>query len=212
MSKVKKVLGAVFASVGPLIVFVAAEHLLSLRWAIGISTAYTAGEIIWRKAHKQKLDQIFIFTAAMTLGFGAIDLVLNQPVFLKYEAVGTNVLTGIYFGATAFAEKSLIQEAYEKAPGAKPVDADLAAYFRAFTAVWAGYFFVKAVGYFFIARAYDYDHALAIRTVVGNVSMFALVGLSWLCGERLFSLAKRLGLVRISAPSPAEAPPPTPAP
>ena len=212
MGKLKKVLGAVFASVGPLIVFVAAEHLLSLRWAIGISTAYTLGEVIWRKAHKQKLDQIFIFTAAMTLGFGAIDLVLNQPVFLKYEAVGTNVLTGIYFAATAFAEKSLIQEAYEKAPNAKPVDAELSAYFRAFTAVWAAYFFVKAVGYFFLARAYDYDHALAIRTVVGNVSMFALVGLSWLFGERLFGLAKRLRLIRVAEPPPAEvsAPAPTP--
>lgn len=208
MERLKKVLGGVFASVGPLVVFVGAEHLLNLRWAIGLSTAYTLGEVIWRKARKQKLDQVFIFTAAMTLGFGSIDLVLNQPVFLKYEAVGTNVLTGIYFGVNAYAEKSLIQAAYEKAPNAKPVTAELAAYFRVLTLVWAAYFFVKSVGYFFVARAYDYDHALAIRTVAGNVSMFALLGLCWLFGEQMFEAAKWLRLVRIDAQP--EPPQPTP--
>jgi len=197
MSKLRKVLVSVFASFGPVIVFVAAEHLLSLRWAIGISTAYTLGEVIWRKARRQKLDQIFVFTAAMTLGFGAIDLVLNQPVFLKYEAVGTNVLTGIYFGLTARGEKSIMEAAYEKAPSAEPVTPEMEAYFRAFTAVFTFYFFAKAVAYFFVARRYTYDQALAIRTVVGNVSLFGLVGLAWLFGQPCFQFARRRGWITL---------------
>jgi intracellular septation protein A len=199
MQRLKKLVLGAFGTFGPLIIFVAAEHLLSLRWAIGLSTSYTLAEIAWRMWRREKLSQLFIFTAAMTLGFGGIDLVLNQPVFLKYEAVATNVLTGVYFAASVFGGKSLIEAAYAQAPreDKPPLDPELRAFFRLLTMIWAIYFFVKSVAYFFVARAYDYDHALAIRTVAGNVSMFALLGISLVGGRTLLKLVQRVGLFRV---------------
>ncbi len=197
MARLKQILAGVVGSFGPLVLFVLAEHLLDLRWAIGLCTAYTALEVALRKARHQRLDTLFLFSAVMSLAFGAIDLVVQQPMFIKYEAVGTNILTGIFFGGTVFSGRPLIQEFYSKSPDAKPITPELASYFRGFTLVWAAYFFAKAGVYAYLASRYDFDHALAFRAVLGNGSMLVMLVVSIGFGRQLFRVARRLGLVRV---------------
>jgi hypothetical protein len=66
---------------------------LSVRWA--------AVRVLFRNC---------VFSLVMTVLFGAVDLLLTQPTFLRYEAAVTNVATCIFFAAGAFGRKPLIME------------------------------------------------------------------------------------------------------
>lgn len=177
-----------------MVVFVLASKLASVRVAIAISMLYTLGEVAWCRYKRERPTRLFVFTAVMALAFGALDLVQNTPRFLKWESVVTNVITGVYFGATVFSGKSLIQEFYERSQGVSELPRpELAGYFRAFTAVWALYFFVKAVVYAWFAAHYSYERAFALRALVGSVSFYALLGVSTLGGRPIFMLLRRFG-------------------
>lgn len=205
LTRIGTALRGLLANFGPMVVFMVVVRVLSIRWAIALSMLWTVAELAWCRVRKQPPTRIFLFTAAMTLAFGAIDLYQNAPVFLKWEAVLTNIITGLYFGATVFSGKSLIQEFYERSQGVTELPRpELADYFRAFTGVWAGYFFVKAIVYAWLAQRYSFERALAIRAVVGSVSFYALLGVSTVLGRPLFNLARRFGLFAPkAAPAPA---------
>ncbi len=194
MSRLTQALRGLLSNFGPMVVFIVASHALSTRWAIAISMLWTVAELVWLRVRREPPPRLFLFTAVLTLGFGALDLYQQEPVFLKWEAVLSNLLTGAYFAATLRSGRSLIQEFYERSQGVAAVTKpELIRYFRAFTAVWAGYFFVKAAVYAYLAHRYNYERALAIRAVIGSVSFYALLGVSTLLGRRIFSLAQRLG-------------------
>lgn len=193
----RRVLGAlrgVMANFGPMVAFLVASRLFSVKVAIALSMLWTLGEIVYLRVRRERPTRIFWFTAAMTLAFGALDLYQREPTFLRWEAVITNVITGLYFGATVLRGKSLIQEFYEKSQNVTELPRpELADFFRAFTALWALYFFAKALVYAWIAQRYPLDRAMALRAVIGSTSFYAMMALS-AAGRPLFMFAKRMGL------------------
>lgn len=91
------------------------------------------------------------------------------------------ILTGLFFLASLFWGKPVIQEFAEKSGMAtESFVGNRRFYIRWLTKVWVGYFFVKAALYFWLAGAVNLETAMIVRAVTGKFSFVALI-----VGEKL---------------------------
>ncbi len=163
---------------GPLIIFYAANHYYGLKPAIVCAIGFTMVEVLYLLVKKQPFSSFFKFSAGMTIVFGLADLILENPMFFKFEPTVTNLVTAFFFGASLWTEKTLIQEFTEKRDGNKEMTAERIQRCRWLTLIWVGYFFVKAIIYFFVAEKYSIEEALLIRSTYGTISFYILLGWS----------------------------------
>ncbi len=183
------------AEFGPLIVFWALALTLGVKPAIAGSLLFILGDAAWRWRKGLAFTRLYLQVSALTLVFGAIDLVATSPFMLKYEAAVTNVATGLAFVAGAMGEKPIIQEVAEQRGDSVPATRETRAFFRLFTLAWAAYFFVKAAFYVWVVRTFPLLEAMALRSVVGSASLGLMILVSATQGRRLFFLCRRLGLL-----------------
>ncbi|MGO9418356.1 septation protein IspZ [Roseiarcus sp.] len=195
------------AEFGPLIVFWALALTVGVKPAIAGSVLFIVGDAAWRWRTGKAFTRLYLLVSALTLVFGGIDLVSTSPFMLKYEAAVTNVATGLAFVGGAMGRKPIIQEVAEERGETIPASRETRAFFRLFTLVWAAYFFVKAAFYVWAVWTLPMLEAMALRSVVGSVSLGLMIVVSVTQGRRLFFLCRRLRLLpTAAAPS---APPPT---
>jgi uncharacterized membrane protein len=200
MQRLLRFLSFLFESFGPLATFLIVDRYFGLRAAIGASIAFALIEVVALAARKKQPTQLFVMTTLMTLAFGAVDLTLATPRFFRFEAVVTNVLTGLWFGATLRGDRSMLLEFYEKTK--KPEDPsppELPMYLRRLTQVWTISFFAKAALYLALALTLPLDRAIYVRSIVGPATFLIL-----LLGERaarrpLFSWLKERGWLAATA-------------
>ncbi len=193
---------------GPLIAF------LLLNWGFGVKVAIAGtvafvivdgGRRLW--AHLP-FTRVYVMTGALTVLFGAVDLLAANPFMLKYEAVITNVATGVLFAAGARGQKPLLQEIAEQRQGTPfPDRPDVRRFFELFTFAWAVYFFLKAAIYLWMGAILPLAQAMAWRSLVGSLSLAVMLVVSITQGRRLFFLCGRLGLLPVASTSslPADA-------
>jgi intracellular septation protein A len=121
---------------GPLIVFWALALTLGVKPAIAGSILVILGDAAWRWRRGLAFTRLYLLVSALTLVFGAVDLVATSPFMLKYEAVVTNVATGFALLAGAMGRKPIIQEVAEQRGETIPATAETWAFFRLFTLLW----------------------------------------------------------------------------
>jgi intracellular septation protein A len=200
---------------GPLLAFWIANACFGLFAGIAASVAIAITSAVIRYLRHEKLGRIFWFSLGMTIVFGAADLLLRQPIFLRYEAVVSNVVVAIFIGSAAFGPKPIIMEFAERSgrlPKQHPPD--LVAYFRVFTLLWAAYFLAKAVFYVWVARNLSLTGGMLLRLIVGQGSFYLLLGFSIFFGRPFYFFLRWTGLVGLAHrawPPPAPAPDPAPA-
>ena len=200
MARLVAALRFVFAEFAPLLVFWALVSLFGVKIAIAGSLLAILADSALRVYWRRPFTRIYLVVSALTLGFGAVDLCVATPFLLVYEAPITNALTGIAFVFGAFGDKPMVQEIAERRPGADiPQTEEVRRFFRLFTLIWAGYFFVKAAGFLYLAASFPLTQALALRSVLGALSLIVMIALSVSQGRRLFTLFQRLGW--LGAPS-----------
>jgi intracellular septation protein A len=190
---------------GTLILFWVVLYSAGIKPAIAAIVVYILLDSAYRWRRKIPVTRIYVLTSALAVVFGCVDLLAANPFMIKYEAVITNVAAGMFFVAGARGEKSLIQEVAEKR-SSFPDRADVRQFFRLFTLFWAAYFFVKAAVYLWLGMIFPLERALALRTVLGGVSLACMFAISFLLGRPLFFLCRRLGLLPV-----VETDPPAPA-
>lgn len=163
-----------------------------LRAAIAATLVVVVADGARRLIRRRPMTRIWMLSSALALAGGAIDLRAATPFMIRYEAVGTNLLTGLVFLIGTFGTRPLVQEVAEGWHGAPfdPGQPGLRAFFRAFTLVWAGYFVLKAGVYLWLATELPLERALALRSVIGTASLVAMILLSRR-GPALFRLARR---------------------
>ena len=187
------------AEFGPLIAFWVTNAAFGLKPAIAVSMVVALAELARFTVRRETPGHFFLFSVAMTLLFGTVDLLLTQPKFLAYESVVTNLATAVFFGVTAFGRKPLIFQFAERSgrlSGNRPPD--LVPFFRVFTLVWAGYFVAKAALYGWMAGRFDLRDATAIRMVVGPASFYALLGVSMFGGRTIYRIMRWSGALAIA--------------
>ncbi len=195
MSKLAAAARFVLGEFGPLILFWALALTLGVKPAIAGSILFILGDAAWRRRTGAAFTRLYLLVSALTLAFGAIDLVSASPFMLKYEAAVTNVATGFAFVIGAIGKKPIIQEVAEQRGESVPATAETRAFFRLFTLAWAAYFFVKAAFYVWIVWNMPLLQAMAVRSLIGSISLGLMIAVSVTQGRRLFFLCRRLGLL-----------------
>lgn len=199
--RIKAVAGFVMAEFSPLIGFLVLSWTFGLKVAIAGTVAIVMVDTSWRLWKRVPFTRTYILFVALTVGFGVIDLLSAVPFMLKYEAVITNAITAGVFVLGAAGPKPLVQEVAEQREG-RPFSSDAARiFFRWFTLVWAAYFLLKAAFYFWMAWTLPMAEALAVRSLVGSLSLGVLLLLSYTQGRRLFYLCQRWGLLPAVPPA-----------
>ena len=183
------------AEFGPLIVFWALAATLGVKPAILGSILFILGDAGWRWRKGLAFTRLYLLISGLTLVFGLIDLAATSPFMLKYEAVVSNLAVGFAFVAGALGEKPILQEVAEQRGESFNATSEVRAFFRLFTLVWAGYFFLKAAFYVWIVWTLPMLEAMALRSVIGSVTLGLMIALSVTQGRRLFFLCRRLGLL-----------------
>ena len=159
------------------------------------SILFIVADAAWRWRKRLAFTRLYLLVSSLTLVFGFIDLASTSPFMLKYEAVITNAVTGLAFVAGALGEKPIIQEVAEQRGENFVATQEVRAFFRLFTLVWAAYFFIKTGFYLWAVWTLPMLEAMALRSIVGGVSLAAMIALSTTQGRRLFFLCRRLGLL-----------------
>jgi uncharacterized membrane protein len=186
----------VLADFGPLLMFWGLDLAFGLKPAIAGSVLFILADSLWRWRRKLPFTRIYILASVLTVVFGSVDLLSATPFMLKFEAVFTNAFTGLAFVAGARGPRPLIMELAEQRQGSPfPERPDVTRFFRLFTLVWAGYFFVKAACYVAVALLMPLTQAMLVRSVVGSASMALMVAVSATQGRRIFRLCQWMGLL-----------------
>ena len=206
MSRIASIAKFVVFELGPLLLFWILVSTAGLRWAIAGSIAAIIADALWRRWNNVAFTRLYLLISAMTLAFGAIDLLSVSPFMLKYESVATNLATAAAFVVGALGEKPLIQDVAEQRQGeAFQPTPEIQQFFRLFTLAWAVYFVAKAALYFWFARTMPLLEAMAFRSAIGGASLGVMILISATQGRRLFFLCRRLGF--LPKPPPSEKPP-----
>lgn len=195
MSRLAAVARFALAEFGPLIVFWALAAWLGVKPAILGSILFIVADAAWRWLGGLTFTRLYLLVSALTLVFGLIDLASTSPFMLKYEAAISNAATGLVFFAGALGDKPIMQEAAEQRGHSFVVTKEIRAFFRLFTLVWAAYFFLKAALFAWMAWTMPMLEAMALRSVIGGVSLGLMIAISVTQGRRLFFLCRRLRLL-----------------
>jgi len=193
-ARLKELLSYVSADFGPLIVFWSFDIAFGIKAAIGAAVAFIILDALWRLIRKKPFTAAYLISSALTILFGAIDLLSDNPYMLKYEAVILNIFTGLIFVAGAWGERPILMEiAAQRSKDPIPDNPIVIKLFRGFTILWAGYFLGKAALYFYLGQIMSMERALAIRSAIGTTSLIAMIVLSVVGGKALYTLCERRG-------------------
>jgi len=161
-------------SFGPLVVFVALEHGVSLLAAI-VSSIVTGALLVALQIKRDgKVSPFTAYVAASVAVFGALDLRYRTGFFVKIEPALGNVLTGLFFLGTVALGRALLVELVEKQRG-EPLTEKGRAYVRGLTIAWGLFFFVRASAYVWMAYHLTIDQALAVRSVASPASFGVMI-------------------------------------
>jgi intracellular septation protein A len=203
LSRIVGIAKFIVSEFGPLAVFWILSLTAGIKPAIAGSILVIVVDSLWRWRRGIAFTRLYKLTSALTLVFGAVDLMSATPFLLKYEAVVTNLATCGAFVVGAFGAKPLIQEVAEQRQGAPfPGGEEIRRFFQIFTLFWAAYFLLKAMFYFWLAWTLPMAEAMAWRSVLGGASLGLMIAFSATQGRRMFLLLRRLGWL----PPPASAP------
>jgi intracellular septation protein A len=195
MEMIKRLLAFALSNFGPLIVFYGVNSFYGIRVAVIASITFSFLEIIYKLIKKTPFSGFFKFSVCITVVFGILDLCIQTPIFFKYEAAITNIITGIYFGMTLKGSRSFIQEWIEKKNGKPLTSPNSILRARILTVVWTSYFFIKAGFYTYIGANYSIEEAMLIRTGAGTISFYALLGVSIFFGRPILNFFQKRGLL-----------------
>ncbi len=168
----------VVESFGPLIVFVALEHAVSLLAAIVSSIVTGVILVALQVVRDRKVSPFTAYVAVSVAVFGVLDLKYQSGFFVKLEPALGNTFTGLFFVGTALVGRPVILELAQK-QRKEPFTERGVAYLRGLTIAWGVFFFARATAYMWMAYHLTIDQALAIRSVAGPLSFGVMIAGEW---------------------------------
>lgn len=196
MHKVINVLKFILNEIGPFLAFYIIDHFWGNRVALVVSITLVIAEFLWKKYKKQKITMLFYAFNSVIIVFGFLEILNIETNIYQFEALLTNLFIAIFWGASVFKEKSIVQEIAES-QGRTSVETseDKRFFFNIFTLFWAFHFLSKGIFYFWIYQNPSIDHPLIVRLVVGKVSFWVMMGGSILLPEKIWVIMNKLRLL-----------------
>lgn len=181
---------------GVLILFQLTKYFWGLKWAIGVSMTYAVAEIVWLKIRKRTISPFMLFSTAVVLIFGALDLQLSNDFFMKLESGLMNLMMAGMFGVSLFREKSIVEELAEhQGRVSKEKTPDKTFFFRVITTIWFLYYILRAVGFTWMNFAMADGESFIVKTLLGSASFYVLLAASIGLSQQLWNLLLKLRLM-----------------
>jgi intracellular septation protein A len=189
-----RMIGYMGREFGPLLAFLILNSFIGLKPAIAVSLVWTIVEVIVLVWSRSKPTTLFVVSSSVAICFGILDLSLSGPFFLKIEVGVVNSAFAAMFGLSLFRERSVIQEIAERRERSLPEKdpEDRKFFFRCWTAIWCSYYLVRAIVFTSLNFTSNFPHSLLIRTGLGTVSFWALLGTSIFLSRPLWRLLVHL--------------------
>ncbi len=195
MNKFKIFLKFILSNFGPIIGFYLVNQLWGMKVGVFASIILVIAEYLWLKHKDESISTFFYFSSGMIILFGVIDLIIQKPLFIKFEASITNLFFALFFGHSIFKEKSLIQEIAETQKKTSETQSeDKKFYFKIMTCFWSIYFLGKSIFYLWINLNASLNEGLLIRMIVGKVSLWIMLFISVGLSRQIWKLFEKLKL------------------
>lgn len=195
MNKVKKLTIFILKNFGPIVGFYILNHFLGYRIATIVSLVLVLIDYLVLKFRKERITMLFWAFNSVIVVFGVLDLLLSNQLFIKYEAFLTNTIVAIFWAASIFKDKSIVQEIAESQGRVDPIQsADKRFFFNAFTIFWSVYFLAKGIFYLWTYQNTNMDSALMVRIFVGKISLWIMIGISTLLPRKVWKCMECLKL------------------
>ena len=179
MDRVQNFLKFILSNFGPLIGFYFVNQFWGLKAAVVASLVLGFGEFLWLKRKNEKITAFFYFSSGLIILFGTLDLLVKEPLFIKFEASITNLFFAIFFALSLFKDKSIVQQFAETQKKIlEEQSEDKKFFFQVFTLFWCFYFVSKALLYLWINFNSSLNEGLMIRMIVGKISFWGMMVIS----------------------------------
>lgn len=193
VERIKTFLFFVLKNFGPILGFYILNHFLGYRIATIASLLLVLLDYVLLKKRKEKLTMLFWALNSVIVVFGILDLFLSNQLFIKYEAFLTNTIIAIFWTASLFKEKSIVQEIAESQGRIDPTQSvDKKYFFNIFTILWSSYFFLKGIFYLWTYQNSSFENALMVRIFIGKISLWIMIGISTLLPKKIWKFMEWL--------------------
>jgi intracellular septation protein len=120
----------------PIVIFAAAYWARGMYVATAALMIATAVQVAYQWIRHRKVNKMLIVSSLLVAFFGALTLILRNPLFIKWKLTTVYWLFAAAFAGTQFAKKTLAEVALGQA-----IKLD-AAFWRKLNIIWAVVFFV----------------------------------------------------------------------
>lgn len=193
MKKVKTLVIFILKNFGPIAGFYILNYFFGYRIATIVSLILVLLDYILIKFRKEKITMLFWAFNSVIIVFGVLDLLLSNQLFIMYEAFLTNTIIAIFWSASIFKDKSIVQEIAESQGRIDPIQSlDKRFFFNVFTIFWSVYFLLKGIFYLWTYRNTNMDSALMVRIFVGKISLWVMLGISTLLPRKIWKFMEWL--------------------
>ena len=159
------------------LVFYIAYYLYGSKAAIGFAVLSIFVQSFFNGIYRLKISPFFLVASVFTVGFGSIDLMIQNPTFYRFEPFAQNFLIASLFLFTFWARFPLFNYLAESLP--KKIRPNLSnrvpAYFRKLTLIWAVYLYFKAAVFFYLAFRVDLGKLILLRSLIGGGTLLIMV-------------------------------------
>lgn len=202
MKRIKILARYLIINFGPVLAFYFINHFYGLRAAVVGGLLVTIIEVVRFRLRREKMSKFFIFSVSITLIFGLIDLIVKEPVFFKFEAGLINLVFALFFAASLFQKKPIVQEFAEQQGRIDSLESeDRTFFFRFMTIFWSLYFLCKAVIYTWININNSIETGFLMRLFIGNISLALMMFISIGLSKPIWRLFVKVGLMPSSRSS-----------
>jgi hypothetical protein len=189
----------IFREIGPYMGFYLLAQFFNQKIALIVSVIFICCEYIFLKFKKQKIGMLFYTFNAVIIVFAILEFLNIKTNIYQYEALLTNLIIGLFWSASVFKEKSVVQEIAES-QGRTSVETsvDKKFFFNCFTIFWSFYFISKGLFYFWMYQLPEIHRPIVVRLIVGKISFLVMMAISLLLPEKIWALMNRFQLLSSS--------------
>ncbi len=161
----------------PSVGFYASFRFFGARFAVAFAIVIAATQVVYLKAKKMILPPIFIIATLFIVGFGAVSLLTENPLFYRYEGPAECYMLGLVFLVSLATQKPILNWIIDALPErARPNLTHVSrAYFQKWTAIWGIQFLVKGTIYLILADRVDLGSLALWKGLIGWTLGISLV-------------------------------------
>lgn len=160
------------------LIFAAVFRLFGAKPAIGFAAVATALQLLIQWVIRSPISPIFLVASAYTIGFGTVDLLIENPRYFRFEPALQNFTIGLAFLGSLVTGRPIVAWFEKALPESLRKDPALLGphYYFYSTLAWGLYFLFKTVVFYYAALELELDMLVGFRSVFGGLTLAAMFG------------------------------------